>query len=1227
MTETLVPVEPTSTTTASLPVLTPVTAVLVTRGVTHYLPRTLGALADGVRRPARVLVVDVGPVPAPGLAEAAARTLAEGAARAAARGTAPGTPPGVRVIPVPGAATFGAAVRAALAADPGAPTEWLWLLHDDSAPAPPALAELVRAVAGAPSVGVAGAKQRTWTDPERLLEVGVRLSRSGRRVTGVEVGELDQGQHDGADDVLAVGLAGALVRRRVWDELEGPDPALGPFGDGVDLCRRARLAGHRVVVVPSAVVRHAQASYLGLRGADRPGDPRERTLETDLDGDGEPDVGDPRRSYRARRRAQLHLRATGTAAPLVPFVLLAALASALVRLVVRTATKEPGLARDEVAAVLGVLVRPGALMRGRARARTARRLPRRTLRPLQAPRREVLRQWRDLRLARREERRVVVAPSEIELAELAALTTRRRFGLALLLVVALGTAAAAAGPLLGAVAAGGRLVGRALPPVTGGLGDLWAAATSGWTTAGLGSEAPADALLAALLPGTVLTGGSPGLAVAGLVLGGTVLAAWGAWAAAGAATRSVGLRLWAGLVWAVAPALLLPLGDGRVGAVLAHVALPWAALGLARTVGVARGDRVRPAVTEPLHLEGTVTPVGGVPVLGGAGPDGVPGATSSGGAGADGTPPRFGSAEAAAGTALALVLVLAGAPVLLAPVLVLLVVVALAAPRGRGRVLLTAVPALVVLAPVLAAAAAADGAAALRLLLAAPGTAVPTAPAAGAGAPSEGGVALPDAVLRLLGVPAEATALLPGPLPDAVRAWAPAATGLVVLVLALVALLRGREVARGVRLGWLAAALGLAVATLAAALPVAAVDGAWVRGDVAPAVGLAAGGLLAAAVLGADGTRERLRRAVFGWRQPVAVGAVVVAVLVPAAQLTGWVWAARTGAGPALAVTDRAVVPAVGQGEQTGAGAARVLALLPGSAVSDPAVVGPGALPSGAAGGTGTDPAPDVVWQLLRGDGPGLGDASAAAATGALVGGLTDPAVRAVGAGTAEVDAAAAALAAGSGGDVAGALGALAVADVLVPPVPAAALAAADAGDAAGLAAVADRVALVGRLDATAGLERVTDGEAGTLWRVRPAGAAGSTGAAEVVTAWARLVPAGTATPALADPATPATAVPAVAGGAAPTRVATTVAPGDGDRLLVLAETASPGWRAWLDGRELAAADAGWRQAFAVPAEGGRLVVAWAPAGRGPLVVAASVLLVLAAVLALPLRRRRAGRR
>ncbi|MBN9373962.1 MAG: glycosyltransferase, partial [Cellulomonas sp.] len=163
-----------TTATSGIPVTAPVTAVVVTAGLTRYLPTTLTALAAQTRRPVRVLVVDVGgPDGVPELLDEAFAAAPPGPMPRLTRTTAAGV------------ATFGRAVSAGLATMDLAlqeqATPWVWLLHDDSAPAPDALAELVRAVGRAPSVVLAGSKQRTWTDPERLLEVGVRTTPWGRR--------------------------------------------------------------------------------------------------------------------------------------------------------------------------------------------------------------------------------------------------------------------------------------------------------------------------------------------------------------------------------------------------------------------------------------------------------------------------------------------------------------------------------------------------------------------------------------------------------------------------------------------------------------------------------------------------------------------------------------------------------------------------------------------------------------------------------------------------------------------------------------------------------------------------------------------------------------------------------------------------------------------------------------------------------------------------------------
>ncbi|MCG2800672.1 MAG: glycosyltransferase family 2 protein [Cellulomonas sp.] len=1123
------------------------TAVVVTAGVGPYLSRTLDALANQTRHPVQVLLVDVGG-PAGARAE-----LDRAFAGAVDVRTA------YAHVPV---RTFGEAVSEGLArfaVGGGEPMPWVWLLHDDSAPAPDALAELVRAVSHAPSVVVAGAKQRTWTDPERLLEVGVRTTRSGRRVNDVEPGELDQGQHDGRTDVLGVGIAGALVRRDVWDELGGTDPALGSFGDGLDLSRRARLAGHRVVVVPSAVVRHAQAGFHGLR--------RGNVELVDLDGDGEPDAADPRRSYAARRRSLVHARLVAAPWWGVPFVVLAALVAAPLRALGQVALSSPELAADELSGGWAALARPAAVRRSRAAAHRTVRLPRRTLWPLQASWREVWVAARDRRLTRSHADPAGARASELELSELAALARRRRATLAAVMTVLLVASVVALGGLLAPVLTGGRLSGGALAFATSTWDGLWSAATSGWVDSGLGTAGAADPLLRVLALPAALFDGSLVPVASGLLLGGVLLAGWSAWAASGAATRSVATRAWAALVWALAPPLLLAVASGRLGAVVAHIGLPLVALGVARALGVQRGDRVvsglatvaapstegEAAPEEPhpavAHRSQPV-PVGDAAVFGGRAPGR--------------------SVAALGGAALAGAVTVAGAPVLLAPLILVCVVVAVATGRRGLRVLLVPVPALVLLGPLLVEATG-RGLVGVRVLLAEPGLATTQTPA--------------GAVHRLLGVPTTVTdALVPAWVPTwGQEAW-PVLAGGLVLVLAVLAFARGGRAARAVRVGWLVAAIGLASATVVAAVPAVRsadqVGPAW----VGTAVSLALLGLLVAGLVGADGASARLATHAFGWRQPVAAGLVALAVVVVGVSAGSWVWQMRSGSGLALRAGDDPVVPAVAQQAFAAPAGSRVLMV---------------------AAAAGTDP---VRWQLLRADGVLLIDQAASVSTGALTGPLASGGLADLDGASAEAQDAVALLAAGAGVDVSASLGALGVADVQVP-----ALARGSTGDdAAGQA----RALLVARLDATAGLERVTSGSTGTLWRVAaPAADAGRA----VVTSWARLLVPG------ADPTALTTTATAVASDGS--QVDTRLEAADGDRVLVLAARGAAGWHAWIDGTPLSRADVGWRQGFTVPAgAAGHLEVRYVDPGRTPWLVAQGGVGLLAVLVALPLRRRKAGR-
>lgn len=1002
------------TVTGSLPVAVTVTAVIVTRGRSPFLPATLDAVRAQVYAPDEVVVVDVDTAPAtsahPDLVMAF-RADPGGAGSAGAR-TAPQLG-GARYVAAAGARTFGEGVDAALRAVGVSERSWLWLLHDDSAPAPGALAALMRAVEHASSVAVAGSKQRRWEvsatgeplDPAEsdrgvLVEVGHTVSPLGRRMTGVDESEIDQGQHDAREDVLAVGLAGALVRGVVWRHLGGTDPAYGAYGDSTDFCRRVRLAGHRVVVVPQAVVRHAQASLRGLR---------------------EPAAADDR-SRGPRRRSQLHLRLVSAPAIVLPVVALAMLVWAPFQAAYRLALKHPAEARDELLAPVWAVSRLAPVVRARRAAARTSTVPRGVLRPLTGTWREVWSEHRDRRLSRAERLRTHAIPSELEQAEQRRVATRRRGVLALVFVAASALAAWVFGPALGVLASGGRLTGGSLLATGGTLGDVWTAATSGWVRDGLGVAAPPDPLLLPLAGLTALAGGSLTTAVDLLFVAALPLAALGAWAASGAVTRSPGLRAWAALLWVAAPALLGAVDAGRVGSVVAHLALPWAALALARAAGVQALDRLPDDWADPAAADVDAA----APGSSAASPTGS--ATGSAAASPADTVPRPGPSLGAAGAAgLLLAVAVCGAPVLMPVAVVVLAVAALGA-RRRGRYLVLAlVPSLVVGAPFWwAAARSADG---LRLLLAEPAGApgVAAAPGQPLGLPGLG---------LLLGRPSEPGTWftapdlgsdgLSGVVGVALRGLAvagPYLTGAVVVVIAVVALFRRRGAAA--RLGWFVAAAGLATALLA--------QGAFggEAGWAGPGLSLVLLGLGTAALRGAPAPGPGHVARLVG---VTVLGAV--AVLAPAADAASWV----AGLGGSIAAEGRAdalhpavdpVVPAVGRQMQAPPREARVLQL------------------AAAVGGAEYTP--------LRGDGSLLLDASAAAA-------VSDGAPA-----QERLDGLAAELTAGTAPDLADRLAALGFGAVQVRSD--------------GVAATED---LVATLDMVPGLARVIEGQEVSLWRVAP---------------------------------------------------------------------------------------------------------------------------------------------
>src|SRR5579875_2338088 len=231
-----------------------VTAVIVAHDGHAWLPQLADSLLEQTRPVQRVVAVDTGSRDRSG--SVLVGKLGQGAVFGMERGTG-----------------FGAAVARAVAhraartripLPSGLPSddrvEWLWLLHDDCEPAADALEQLLRGAVETRQAAVIGPKLMDWSDRRVILEAGVTIDTAGRRITGIEPREVDQGQHDGDRDVLAVSSAGMLVRRDVWEHLGGFDPAMPLFRDDVDFCWRVHAAGYRVRLVTDAVVYHVEAS-------------------------------------------------------------------------------------------------------------------------------------------------------------------------------------------------------------------------------------------------------------------------------------------------------------------------------------------------------------------------------------------------------------------------------------------------------------------------------------------------------------------------------------------------------------------------------------------------------------------------------------------------------------------------------------------------------------------------------------------------------------------------------------------------------------------------------------------------------------------------------------------------------------------------------------------------------------------------------------------------------
>ena len=434
---------------------------------------------------------------------------------------------------------------------------WLWLLHDDSAPKPDALAKLLEAVELSPSVAVAGPKQVAWNDHKIITQQGLTLTPMGDLFSLVH-GQLDQGQHDQTDDVMAVGTAGALINLAVYEKIGGLDKKAPPFAADIDFSIRVRLAGHRVAVVPAAKVAHAGLSLAGKR-------PR-RWLGTS--------------PKAALRRAAIHLRFAYAPLPLVLIFWLFLPLIGVGRAVWRIASKRPDRIWAEISAALwGFFTLPVRLSSRATIAKTSQ-LKFANLKSLRAS-------WQQVSSNRRaqfeqEQSQATIEAFERGEFEQVEQSSTKGFVASGGLWIMLGLTALSFSFWPSDIAA----TGGGVLPLSDSLFEIFSRAGASYQPIGLGYFAPSDPFVWVLTFLGSLTFWAPSLSIALLLLLAKALAFAGAWRAAALFTQSSLVRILAGLSFALWPSLINANTDGRLPALVSQLALPWLVLAIARAANL-----------------------------------------------------------------------------------------------------------------------------------------------------------------------------------------------------------------------------------------------------------------------------------------------------------------------------------------------------------------------------------------------------------------------------------------------------------------------------------------------------------------------------------------------------------------------------------------------------------------------------------------------------------------
>lgn len=142
-------------------------------------------------------------------------------------------------------------IRFALKMNP----DYILLLNNDIVVDPSFLTELVVTCENNPDIGVAQPKLLRRSDPHYIDSVGQEMYADGA-IRDIFFGRKDDGRFDTVHEIFGACAAAEIIKKYVLDEVGLFDPDFFLIFEDVDLSWRIRLAGYKVVLIPTSLVYH-----------------------------------------------------------------------------------------------------------------------------------------------------------------------------------------------------------------------------------------------------------------------------------------------------------------------------------------------------------------------------------------------------------------------------------------------------------------------------------------------------------------------------------------------------------------------------------------------------------------------------------------------------------------------------------------------------------------------------------------------------------------------------------------------------------------------------------------------------------------------------------------------------------------------------------------------------------------------------------------------------------